>query len=200
MVFPSSEDDQLCIAYLAFRCVCFWRFCFWRRRPRGPEPPRPFHEGRSGNAELKYINDLPVLMVAGTPEEIGRQKADLTADVVRKIADYPRQLLDRSSHKDRLPKYLEMSKGLAQHLPADYREEMRAFAERSGVDRDMGILGQHAGRHLSRHLLLGVDRRAGKERHQAARCSAAIWTSTPSACWTSTVWSRSIVRKGSTPS
>jgi isopenicillin-N N-acyltransferase like protein len=105
------------------------------------EEPRVFKEGRAGNAELKYINGLPVLTVEGTPEQMGRQKAILTADVVAKIIDYPRQLLDRSSHKDRLPKYVEMSKLLAQHLPADYRAELRAFAEQSGINRDMGVLG-----------------------------------------------------------
>ena len=56
---------------------------------------RVFQEGRSGEAELKYINDVPVLIVAGTPEEIGRQKAALTAEVTKKLADYPRQLLER---------------------------------------------------------------------------------------------------------
>jgi isopenicillin-N N-acyltransferase like protein len=101
---------------------------------------RVFREGRDGNAELKYINNLPVLIVSGTPEEIGRQKAVLTADVIKNIADYPRRLLERSSHQDRLPKYLEMSKMLARQLPADYRDELRAFAEQSGVDRDMGML------------------------------------------------------------
>jgi isopenicillin-N N-acyltransferase like protein len=80
------------------------------------------------------------LTVSGTPQEIGRQKAVLTADVTKKIAEYPRLLLERSSHKDRLPKYLEMSKTLAHNLPADYRDELRAFAEQSGIDRDMGIL------------------------------------------------------------
>jgi isopenicillin-N N-acyltransferase like protein len=101
---------------------------------------RVFQEARSGNAELKYIDDLPVLTVSGTPEEIGRQKAELTAEVVRKLASYPRLLLERSSRKDRWPEYLEMGKALAQRLPADYREEMQAFADRSGIDRDMGII------------------------------------------------------------
>jgi len=40
--------------------------------------PRTFTEGRSGDGELKYINDLPVLVVAGTPEEMGRQTVALT--------------------------------------------------------------------------------------------------------------------------
>jgi predicted choloylglycine hydrolase len=101
---------------------------------------RVFREGRCGDAELKYANDLPVLTVSGTPEEIGRQKAVLTRDVVQKLAAYPRLLLERSSHKDRLPKYLEMGQTLIQRLPADYREEMRSFAQHSGLDRDVGIL------------------------------------------------------------
>lgn len=102
---------------------------------------RTFQEGRSGGGELKYINDLPVLIVAGTPEEIGRQKAALTAEVVKKLADYPRQLLGRSNRADRLPKYLELTKALAQNIPADHRQELQAFAKLSGIDRDVGILG-----------------------------------------------------------
>ncbi len=102
---------------------------------------RVFTEARYGEAELKYINDLPVLIVSGTPEEIGRQKAVLTAEAVKKVADYPRRLLDRSSHKDRLPAYLEMSKMLAANLPADHREELQAFGQQSGIDREMGVLG-----------------------------------------------------------
>ena len=107
----------------------------------GAEETRVFREGRAGEAELKYINDLPVLIVAGTPEEIGRQKALLTADVVKAIADYPRRLLERSSHRERLPRYKEMSRALANQLPADHKAELKAFAEQSGVDREMGLLG-----------------------------------------------------------
>jgi len=107
----------------------------------GAEKARVFIEGRSGPAELRYINDLPVLTVAGTPEEIGRQKADLTADAARKIAEYPKLLLERSSRKDRLPRYLEMGKALLKNLPADYLTEMQAFADRAGIDREMGAIG-----------------------------------------------------------
>ena len=103
--------------------------------------PRIFSEGRSDGGELKYINDLPVLIVAGTPEEIGRQKAALTGEVVRKIADYPRQLLERANRADRLAKCLEMCKSLTPQLPADHRAEMRAFAQHSGIDNDQGVLG-----------------------------------------------------------
>ena len=39
---------------------------------RGQEPFR-FPEGKHGKGELKYRNDLPVLIVQGTPEEMGEQ-------------------------------------------------------------------------------------------------------------------------------
>jgi len=102
---------------------------------------RAFSEGRAGGGELKYIHDLPVLTVIGTPDEIGRQKAALTGDVVKKIAEYPRQLIERHHRKERLAKCLEMCKEIAPHMPADHREEMLAFASQCGIDRNVGILG-----------------------------------------------------------
>ena len=102
---------------------------------------RAFVEGRSGGGELKYINGLPVLMVSGTPAEIGRQKAVLTGDAMKKLVEYPHKLLERAGRKDRLPKYLEMCKSLVPQLPADHREEMRAAAEQLGIDRDLGLEG-----------------------------------------------------------
>jgi isopenicillin-N N-acyltransferase like protein len=103
--------------------------------------PRTFVERRAGNAELKYINDVPVLVLAGTPEEMGRQQAILAVEAATKLADYPRQLLERAGHSDRLDALREMSARLAQQIPADHRAELRAYAEQSGIDRDMGVLG-----------------------------------------------------------
>lgn len=109
--------------------------------PAVADSNRVFTEGRSGGAELKYINGLPVLIVSGTPEEIGHQKAVLTSALVKKLADYPQQLLERSNKRGRVAKYLEMCKMLAPQLPPDHRAEMLTFGEQAGVDRDLGILG-----------------------------------------------------------
>ena len=49
---------------------------------RAAEPFR-FPEAKHKGGELKYINGLPVLTVAGTPEEIGEQVATLTAGSVK---------------------------------------------------------------------------------------------------------------------
>jgi hypothetical protein len=128
---------------------------------------RVFPEGRSGDAELKYINDVPVLIVAGTPEEIGRQKAALTADVTKKLADYPRQLIERSNRKDRLPQCIEMSKAIAPQIPADHRAELLAFAKLADVDRDLGLLGNtimdvYRGSLGCSSLIVAADRSATK--------------------------------------
>ncbi len=105
---------------------------------------RSFVEGRSGSGELKYINDLPVLIVAGTPEEMGRQAAVLTGDVAKKLADYPRKLLlgmRGRGGKELVEKYVRMGKGLLPQLSADHRAELRAALDQLGGDGEYGLLG-----------------------------------------------------------
>ena len=112
--------------------------------PAAADDARPFKEGRFEAAELRYINDLPVLIVSGTPAEIGRQKAALTGDVVRKLADYPLQLMQIGSrNRDRWQKLVEMGNSLKPQFPPDYRDEMRAFADKAEFDGqwEAGIMG-----------------------------------------------------------
>jgi len=101
---------------------------------------RPFREARYEKGELKYISDLPVLIVEGTPAEIGRQKAALTGDVTRQLAVYPQKLLKRLGREDQWPKVVEMGHALVPQFPADVREELRAFAEKAGMSREEGIV------------------------------------------------------------
>jgi isopenicillin-N N-acyltransferase like protein len=104
------------------------------------ENPRTFTEGRSGPAELRYVNGLPVLSVAGSPEEIGRQKAALAVGPLEKLADYPKQVLALVGRGGDLPRIIERGRRLLENTPADHRAEMRAFAEAAGMDADAGIL------------------------------------------------------------
>ncbi len=106
-----------------------------------PAVPRVFTEGKCEGGELRYINDIPVLIVSGTPEEIGGQKALLTTDAVKKLIEYPKRLLERANRRERIPKYLEMCRALVPQLPDDHRKELLAFGEQSGVNRDLGLLG-----------------------------------------------------------
>ncbi len=105
--------------------------------------PRSFQEGRFENGQLLYINDLPVMTVTGSPEEIGRQSAALTDDVVRKLVEYPKQFLKLTNRGEkRWQKLLEMSQSLKAQIPPDYRDEMRAFSEKLDLKNewDAGLL------------------------------------------------------------
>jgi isopenicillin-N N-acyltransferase like protein len=103
--------------------------------------PRSFREGRSGEGELRYINDVPVLIVAGTPEEIGRQKSALTREEAKTLAEYPKQFVERAGSRQRWTKLLTMAWDLVPQFPPDHLAEIRAFREHSGVDRDLGVIG-----------------------------------------------------------
>lgn len=105
------------------------------------DEPRAFSEGRADGGELKYINDVPVLIVTGSPEEMGRQAATLTRDVVHKISAYPEKLIQqRGDLKERMPKCLEMCKSLWQQMSPDHQAELKTAGEVLGVDRDLGLL------------------------------------------------------------
>lgn len=104
---------------------------------------RSFQEGQFESGQLRYINDLPVLIVSGSPEEIGRQKAALTGEVVQKLIDYPKKFMRSSNNSDeRWEKLVAMGEALKPQIPPDYRDEMKAFAKKAGFERewDLGFL------------------------------------------------------------
>jgi isopenicillin-N N-acyltransferase like protein len=102
---------------------------------------RPFREARFEKGELKYINSLPVLVVEGTPQEIGRQQAALVGDVAKGIAEYPKRLVRLMGREDLWTRCVEKARAMVPQYPAAYREELEVFIQRGGVDRDMGLVG-----------------------------------------------------------
>jgi hypothetical protein len=52
----------------------------------------PFHykAGKHGNGELKYIDDIPVLILQGTPKEMGEQTGVLVVRQVKPLFNFPR--------------------------------------------------------------------------------------------------------------
>jgi hypothetical protein len=96
--------------------------------------------GKHGGGELKYVNDVPVLLVAGTPEEIGAQMGVLglkpAAGAVSVFKDVLKQ------HKLDLLKPLLVQFGKAQlaKYPEAYRREFEAMVKHSGIDRDLLLI------------------------------------------------------------
>ncbi len=109
-------------------------FCPWLAF--GADQPFRYPAGRAGNAELRYINDVPVLTVGGSPEEIGAGVGAVALKPSSRILSFPRQLLDAEKAGDAWPLFVRVGKGMVKQFPADYRVEMDAVARSAGADRD----------------------------------------------------------------
>ena len=94
-----------------------------------------YREGRSGKGELKYVNDLPVLVLEGTPEEMGRQQAALVAETAKGLMSYPQDLLGQIGLRGQWPDFVKKGMALVPHFPPRHLAELDAFAEATGFDR-----------------------------------------------------------------
>jgi isopenicillin-N N-acyltransferase like protein len=105
-------------------------------------PPRhTFKEGRHGPASLRYIHDIAVLTVSGTPEEMGEQIGALTGPQLSQIARYPKRLLHLLRSDAKWDHLLATSKKLLPQFPTDYRKEMDAIAKSAHIDPELLLVG-----------------------------------------------------------
>jgi hypothetical protein len=103
--------------------------------------PFRYPEGKHGKGELKYVQGIPVLTVAGSPEEIGEQVGVLAlkpaAGAARLLKDYLKQQgLERF-----WPLLVGLCRRQADRFPDAYRRELKAMARASGLDPDLLIVG-----------------------------------------------------------
>jgi hypothetical protein len=104
---------------------------------------QPFHfpEGRHGKGELRYVNDMPVLLVAGTPEEIGTAEAVLALKPASRFSSYPEELLRHYHVGFLLKPLIAAGTKMVERFPPDYRRELEAMVNAGGAERDRLILG-----------------------------------------------------------
>jgi len=98
-------------------------------------PLYQYRPGSFGPASLRYVNGVPLLVVEGTPEELGTQQAKLTADAARQVAEFPELLLRRAGLAGQSERVLAESLALVPQIPPEFLRELEAFAEASGIDR-----------------------------------------------------------------
>jgi hypothetical protein len=104
------------------------------------EPPFRFPEGRYGKAELRYVNDIPLLGVEGTPEEIGEAVGLLALGPGRRVARYPEDLLRAFWLGPLRWPIVRVGHWLARRFPDDYRREMEAMYVAADLDPDRAVL------------------------------------------------------------
>jgi hypothetical protein len=104
--------------------------------PVRADPPFRFPEGKFGTGELKYRCGLPVLTVAGTPEEIGTAAGVLALNPGRRVARYPEEVLRNFFVGYLYWPALKVGQGMVEQFPSDYRAEFEALANVGCVERD----------------------------------------------------------------
>jgi hypothetical protein len=105
------------------------------------EPPFRFPEGRHAHGELRYVNGVPVLIVEGTPEEMGEAVGALAVKPGQRVLDYPADLFKHFYAGTLMAPFVTAGKKMAQHFPDDYQRELDAMARGAGVDRNRLIVG-----------------------------------------------------------
>ena len=102
-----------------------------------------FSEGKHGaKAELKYWNDVPVLIVEGTPKEIGTAVGTLCFKKKLAVLNYAADVLKGA--KIPVKKVLPGCRILYRNFPDDYKVETEALIRASGAPRSTIILGNTA--------------------------------------------------------
>ncbi len=108
---------------------------------RGAEEPFRYAECKHGQGELRYINGLPVLTLAGTPEDIGEQMAALAAKPAARLFDYPKEFLKLYKVDSTWPAFVAVGRSMVPQFPPDHRQELEGFIKASGVNRDADVTG-----------------------------------------------------------
>jgi isopenicillin-N N-acyltransferase like protein len=101
--------------------------------------PFRYAEGKHGKGELRYVNDIPVLLVQGSPTEMGEQVGKL----VRKSLTNFKQLSERFLGETGMLSTIvqKTASVMVPRFPPDHLKELDAVAKAAGFPRDLLILG-----------------------------------------------------------
>jgi hypothetical protein len=102
---------------------------------------RCYRAGKHGKGELRYINDLPVLTVEGTPEQMGEQIGKLTAKPLVRLLDFPRDFLKAEGFGSAWPLLVATAKSMLLQFPTQHRKELTALIKNAKVDYDLAVVG-----------------------------------------------------------
>ncbi|HEX4147053.1 MAG TPA: C45 family peptidase [Pirellulales bacterium] len=103
--------------------------------------PLEFEPGRHGNGSLEMVGNVPLVIVRGTPEQMGEQLGALTAGPLADIAARQEAIVAGFGLPAQSPLLLGFGAALATRVPASHLAELKAVAKSSGVSYDFLLLG-----------------------------------------------------------
>jgi isopenicillin-N N-acyltransferase like protein len=109
------------------------------------EEPFRYPEAKHGKGELKYRDGLPVLVVAGTPEEMGEQIGVLALKPInQKVTGLVKGAVQQQVGPA-WPVVVKICEKLFEQFPTEYRKEIEALAKAGQVDREVLVVANTIG-------------------------------------------------------
>ena len=93
--------------------------------------PRPFPEAKSGKGELRYVDQVPVLILRGKPAEMGEQFGKLAIENAPDLLGLHERFLKDAGQEKRYPLLVAMAGWLKPNFPPHILTEMEAAARTS---------------------------------------------------------------------
>lgn len=98
---------------------------------------QPFREACAEGGELKIIQGVPVLFLAGDPEEMGRQQGALLVEPLRPLCKLPKAIVERDAWGGAAwPVIVGMGRGAMQRVPDRFRRELDAASRHAKISKE----------------------------------------------------------------
>jgi hypothetical protein len=98
-----------------------------------------FPDARFGKGELKHVHGMPVVVLRGTPAEMGEQLGVLAVKTAPGLDELHRNFLRDSGNEKRAPFLRIMARRLMPNFPPDHLTEIEAMAKAAGRDLDLAL-------------------------------------------------------------
>jgi isopenicillin-N N-acyltransferase-like protein len=98
------------------------------------EAPRHFTPAEVAGARLFYQDSIPIAVLSGTPEEIGRQHAALLGEPAKRVLTFPKRFAAEIGASNYWPIMVFMGNALMTHAPESHQQEFAALAAASKLD------------------------------------------------------------------
>ena len=95
-----------------------------------------YSAGRSGKAELRFIDTIPVAIFEGTPQELGEQHSALLGKTSKELLKFQKRLFANFDAEFFYPFAVSAGKTLLLNAPLDYQREIAAATAGAGLEGD----------------------------------------------------------------
>src|SRR3954471_24971351 len=110
------------------RCLPLFALLVFVPAARAVDPIDSFPPAKHGKGELKYVNKTPVLVLRGTPAEMGDQYGVLAINNAQDIDGLHQRFIKDAGIEKRYPYTLAMARLLKPNFPQNHLLELQATA------------------------------------------------------------------------